>query len=82
MATQTVHYTTMALTDHLPILQILIPFIAAPLIVFIGRRELAWAIAFIASAASFVVACLLLSQVIGGGIVSYHIGGWAPPLVI
>ena len=25
MATQTVHYTTMALTDHLPILQILIP---------------------------------------------------------
>lgn len=74
MATQTVHYTTMALTDHLPILQILIPFIAAPLIVFIGRRELAWAIAFIASAASFVVACLLLSQVIGGGIVSYHIG--------
>jgi|TARA_B110000971_G_scaffold18423_1_gene16910 multicomponent Na+:H+ antiporter subunit D len=82
MATQTVHYTTMALTDHLPILQILIPFIAAPLIVFIGRRELAWAIAFIASAASFVVACLLLSQVIGGGIVSYHIGGWAPPLGI
>jgi multicomponent Na+:H+ antiporter subunit D len=82
MATQTVHHTAMTLSDHLPILQILIPFIAAPLIVFIGRRNLAWPIAFIASAASFVIACLLLSKVIGGGIISYQIGGWAPPLGI
>ena len=82
MATQTVHHTAMTLSDHFPILQILIPFIAAPLIVFIGRRNLAWPIAFIASAASFVIACLLLSKVIGGGIISYQIGGWAPPLGI
>jgi multicomponent Na+:H+ antiporter subunit D len=82
MATQTVHHTAMTLSDHLPILQILIPFIAAPLIVFIGRRNLAWPIAFIASTASFVIACLLLSKVIGGGIISYQIGGWAPPLGI
>jgi multicomponent Na+:H+ antiporter subunit D len=64
MATQTVHHTAMTLSDHLPILQILIPFIAAPLIVFIGQRKLAWPIAFIASATSFVIACVLLSKVI------------------
>ena len=82
MATETVHHAAMTFSDHLPILQVLIPFITAPLIVFIGRRELAWPLAFIASLTSFLVACLLLSKVIGGGIISYKIGGWAPPLGI
>ena len=82
MATQAIHHTAMTISDHLPILQIIIPFIAAPLIVFIGQRKLAWPIAFFASTAAFVISCLLLSQVIGGGIISYQIGGWAPPLGI
>ena len=82
MAIQTVHHTAMTISDHLPILQIIIPFIAAPLIVFIGQRKLAWPIAFFASSTAFVISCLLLSKVIGGGIISYQIGGWAPPLGI
>ena len=82
MAMQTVHHTAMTISDHLPILQIIIPFIAAPLIVFIGQRKLAWPIAFFASSTAFVISCLLLSKVIGGGIISYQIGGWAPPLGI
>ncbi|MDG2298589.1 MAG: monovalent cation/H+ antiporter subunit D family protein [Planktomarina sp.] len=82
MATETVHHSAMTFSDHLPILQVLIPFITAPLIVFIGRRELAWPLAFIASLTSFLVASLLLSKVIGGEIISYKIGGWAPPLGI
>jgi multicomponent Na+:H+ antiporter subunit D len=82
MATQTAHHVAMTLSEHLPILQVLIPFITAPLIVFVGRREFAWPLAFIASFASFVIACLLLSKVIGGGVISYKIGGWAPPLGI
>ena len=82
MATQTIHHATMTLSEHLPILQVLIPFITAPLLVFIGRRALAWPLAFIASFTSFVVACLLLSKVIGGSVISYKIGGWAPPLGI
>ncbi len=82
MASETVHHTAMTLSEHLPILEILVPFVAAPLIVFIGRRELAWPIAFFASAASFVIAGMLLSQVIDGSVVSYQLGGWAPPLGI
>ncbi len=70
------------LMDQLPVLQVAIPLIAAPLIVFIGNRKLAWAIAFAASAAAFVIACTLLWQVIDGSVISYHIGGWAPPLGI
>lgn len=46
MASETVHHTAMTLSEHLPILEILVPFVAAPLIVFIGRRDLAWPIAF------------------------------------
>jgi len=38
MASETVHHTAMTLSEHLPILKILVPFVAAPLIVFIGRR--------------------------------------------
>jgi multicomponent Na+:H+ antiporter subunit D len=68
--------------DHLPVLQVVIPLVSAPLIVFIGNRKLAWALAFVASATTFVIACLLLAQVIDGSIISYHIGGWAPPLGI
>lgn len=82
MATETVHHTAMTLNDHLPALQILVPFMAAPLIVVIGRRGLAWPIAFLASAISLVISAMLLVQVLDGSVISYHMGGWAPPLGI
>ncbi|MBL4874746.1 MAG: monovalent cation/H+ antiporter subunit D family protein [Rhodobacteraceae bacterium] len=72
----------MTLSDQLPILQILIPLVTAPLIVLIGSRRLTWTLAFTASALSFVIAILLLIQVIDGSVISYQIGGWAPPLGI
>ena len=82
MATQEVHHVALTLTDHLPILQVLVPFVAAPLVVVLGSRSLAWPIAFAASAISFVIAILLLIQVLDGSYISYHIGGWVPPLGI
>jgi multicomponent Na+:H+ antiporter subunit D len=57
MATQEVHHVALTLTDHLPILEVLVPFVAAPLVVVLGSRRLAWPIAFAASAISFVIAC-------------------------
>ena len=60
MATQDVHHVALTLTDHLPILEVLVPCVAAPLVVILGSRRLAWPIAFVASAASLVIACLLL----------------------
>ena len=82
MATAEVQHTALTLHDQLPILQIVIPLLAAPLCVLIGQRQAAWWIAFLASAASFVIACLLLAQVSDGSYISYAIGGWAPPLGI
>jgi len=82
MAAEPVHQTAISLADHLPVLVVLIPFLAGPLLVLLGSRRLNWPIAFLASGAAFVVSFILLTKVIGGGFISYHLGGWAPPLGI
>ena len=67
---------------QLPVLQVLLPFVAAPLIVVLGWRALAWPLALAASAGAFAISVMLLGQVMGGGAISYALGGWAPPLGI
>jgi multicomponent Na+:H+ antiporter subunit D len=81
MASEVTH-TAATFADHLPVLQILVPFIAAPLIVVIGSRALAWPIAFAASAIATIIAFSLMMRTIGGEVISYHLGGWAPPIGI
>jgi len=75
-------HVALTLVDQLPLLLILVPFVAAPIIVLLGSRRLAWPIAYGAATASFVISIFLLMRVIGGEVISYHIGGWAPPLGI
>jgi len=82
MATEDLHHTATTFMDHLPILAVLIPFFTAPVLVLIGNRGLAWPLALIASALSLLVSFLLLLEVMDGDIISYHLGGWAPPLGI
>ncbi|MDR6264456.1 monovalent cation/H+ antiporter subunit D family protein [Roseobacter sp. N2S] len=83
MATATeVQHIALTLRDQLPILQIIIPFCTAPLIVLLGGRRLAWPLAFAASVLSLVISFALLMQVMDGGYISYHLGGWAPPVGI
>ena len=67
------------LYHHLPILEVLIPFFASSLCVLIGRKDVSWFIAVLASFCSLMVAFGLLILVMGGTSISYHIGGWAPP---
>jgi multicomponent Na+:H+ antiporter subunit D len=78
----TVPQAAASFADHLPVLQILVPFIAAPLTVLIGSRRLAWPIAFAASLIATLISFALLMQVINGEVISYHLGGWAPPIGI
>ncbi|MEM7440383.1 MAG: monovalent cation/H+ antiporter subunit D family protein [Pseudomonadota bacterium] len=84
MAGAAVEVTHQALTlkDHLPVLQILIPFCAAPLVVFLGARNLAWPIAFASAIASLVCSIYLMMATLDGSYISYHLGGWAPPFGI
>lgn len=76
------HSDSFWLVEQLPILQILVPFVSAPLIVFIGNRTIAWWITFLASLISLLISINLLLLVNDGSIISYHIGGWAPPIGI
>ena len=82
MATETVHHTALTLGDHLPLLQILVPFFTAPLIVLIGSRRLAWPLAMAAAGLSLVISWIMLMRVLDGGVISYQLGGWAPPMGI
>ncbi len=71
------------LAAHLPALIVAGPLLAAPLCLLLeGRARAAWALAFAAALASFAAAGVLLGQVWSGGIISYALGGFAPPLGI
>ena len=74
--------TAMVLMDHLPILQVIIPLFAAPLCVLFGNRNIAWLLTFASSLLCVIISGILLATVLDGSPISYHIGGWAPPLGI
>jgi multicomponent Na+:H+ antiporter subunit D len=64
---------------HLPVLQVVVPLMAAPTCMILRNGKAAWVLALIISWAAFAVALSLLLQVIHGGPISYAIGGWAAP---
>ena len=65
--------------DHLPVYAVIIPLLAAPLIVMIGRNTMAWKIALAAAWISLFSTVALLWRVAASGTISYQLGGWAPP---
>ncbi len=67
---------------HLPVLQVVIPLIAAPICVLARHPTLAWLITLIASWTSLAIAALLFAQVIASGPFSYFLGGWIAPFGI
>ncbi len=67
---------------HLPALQVVIPLISAPACVLVTRANWAWLLATAVSIISFVIALLLVHEVSMHGVLSYHLGGWEPPLGI
>jgi len=69
----------MTLWDHLPVLVVIIPLMAGPLCVLVERPLAAWGVALAAAWLSFAVAVALAAQVNGTGVISYELGGWAPP---
>jgi multicomponent Na+:H+ antiporter subunit D len=68
--------------SHLPVLQVALPLIAAPICVLLRHPTLSWAFAALVSWALFAISILLLIRVMSEGVISYHLGGWAPPFGI
>lgn len=71
-----------ALQDHLAILPVMVPLLAAPVVFLVGRVRIAWLIAFFASAFSFYISFQLLMHVQSNGALTYQLGGWAAPMGI
>lgn len=66
--------------EHLPILQVLVPLFAAPLVMLMVRwPTLAWGVTSAVCWLTFLIAALLLEQTWTVGTLQYAHGGWAPP---
>ncbi|WP_153914002.1 monovalent cation/H+ antiporter subunit D family protein [Shewanella sp. TC10] len=64
---------------HLPILQVVIPLMAAPLCWFLNRSKLVWIFALLVCSATFLNSVLLLIEVMKSGTIIYELGGWEAP---
>ena len=62
-----------------PILQVVVPLIAAPVCVALPWARLTWLIALAVSLATLAIAVALLFQVQASGPISYALGDWAAP---
>ncbi len=67
------------IAHHLPILQIIVPLMAAPVVIIIRRPAIAWLLATLITWTTLIIALALMSQVLGDGPIVYRIGGWAAP---
>ena len=70
------------LREHLPVLVIIIPLIAAPLCILFRGRDQAFGIALLATWGSFACSAVIAAKVMASGTLSYELGGWPPPIGI
>jgi len=64
---------------HLSLLIVVLPLLAAPLVAILPSGRFAWGVSSVVAAATFVLAWMQLVNVSTGNIISYELGGWAPP---
>jgi len=69
----------MSITQHLPVLQVALPLLAAPLALIVRQRRVAFAILLAASLACLAISLALWNHVQDGSVISYAIGSWPPP---
>ncbi len=70
------------MTEHFAALQVVIPLLCAPICMLVRYRDWSWVVALFGSWACLGISWLILQQVMSGGIISYHMGNWVPPLGI
>ncbi len=70
------------MNEHLSALIVVLPLLAAPTCLLLQRPNLVRALAVGVSWSCLAMAWILLQRVHASGPISYHMGGWAPPLGI
>jgi multicomponent Na+:H+ antiporter subunit D len=67
------------IAENLPALQVVVPLLAAPLMVLVRRGTFAWLLATLVSWTALAIALTLAFKVREAGPISYAIGNWPPP---
>ncbi len=69
------------LREQLPVLQVVLPMMAAPFCVIVHRPLATWLLTVLVTWTSLVTSCLLLTWVLASpqGVISYALGGWPAP---
>jgi len=70
------------MSEHLPAIQVALPLLAAPLALLLRHGRLVRLFTILVSWGCLATAVALMLQVQASGTISYHMGGWAPPLGI
>jgi multicomponent Na+:H+ antiporter subunit D len=65
--------------QNLSLLLVVLPLLAAPVTAILPAGRLPWLLTLIVTWLCFIIACWQLSAVMDGSIISYELGGWAPP---
>ena len=65
--------------EHLPVLVVLVPMLAAPLCLLLRHRTAVTGFAIAVAWLTFAISVLLLLRVLDQGVISYELGGWPPP---
>ena len=65
--------------DHLSLLIVVIPLMAAPIVAILPAGRLPWLTTTVVTAACALMAGVQLWQILTVGHVDYELGGWAPP---
>ena len=69
----------MSLSQHFPVLQVVLPLLAAPVVVLVRRADFAFGLVTLVTWATFGIAIALWMAVAESGTISYAIGNWPPP---
>lgn len=67
------------IAQHLPILQIILPLMAAPVCMVIRHPHVVWIWATLIAFLCLPISIALLMQVMVDGVIVYELGGWAAP---
>ncbi|HET9949785.1 MAG TPA: monovalent cation/H+ antiporter subunit D family protein [Longimicrobiales bacterium] len=70
------------MSEHLPVLLVVVPLIAAPISALVGRARGSWAVAQLAALWAIVAAIGLVRRVLAEGTIHYALGDWAAPIGI
>jgi len=64
---------------HLPVLQVIVPLLAAPCCIILRRPGWIWLFTLLVSGSAFLISIALLQQVMASGVIVYELGGWEAP---